>query len=403
LISKAPIQKVLKYADVSMASDDLYIAPLLEDGHIGPVWKDLQKEQRGANESKSQLARCPLLQVADGIAIAAFFVVASGEWLKQLQPSEHMIDYDLLRSARTGIELRFSMQVGGVCLATAELDTRIGGMGEGPVHGYVTGLFKKIFASYAPQDLHMVQLTESILRILGVCNLVWDERIVSPGGNRKEAVCAAISDADVFQLFWSEHAKKSTTVQSEWKYALSLRRDGFVRPVYWSDKPPKPPKELGQLFFSKIPYAPIAIAESLGALLGRAPTITIERVEFMEKQINVTSSGQGNVVNVAEYMVDVVNTVSQNVSQAYATDDLKALLKQLAECIAELAPKIDAAHAERMGSDVKTLSEEMKGLRRPPWYKLALEGIMETAKTIGEVGKPILEIAAKLLPLLLPA
>jgi hypothetical protein len=405
MISNAPKRRMLNYIDVTMTSDDLYVASLLEEGHIGPIWKDLNKEKHSFHERKSKSARCPLLQVSDGVALAAFFVVASDEWMTQLQPEKYVINYDLLKSARTTIKANFSLQVGGVSLADAELNMSIGGMGKGPVRGHVKRLFKTIFASYAPSDLHMVQLTESILRIAGLCELTWDTKVASPGSSRKEAVCAAISDSDVFQLFWSEQARLSGTVRDEWKYALSLRREGFVRPVYWDDKLPEPPKELRRLFFSKILCAQIAhvgVLESLSALLGTRPTINIERMEYMEKQINVASSGQGNVVNVAEYMVDVVNAVNQNVSESHAADDLKDLVRQLADRIAELAPKIDPALAEQMGGDVRTLSEEMRRQQRPAWYKLALEGIKEGAKTIGEIGKPILEITAKLLPLLLP-
>lgn len=81
---------------------------------------------------------------------------------------------------------------------------------------------------------------------------------------------------------------------------------------------------------------------------------------------------------------------------------MKKLISQLADCTAEIAPKIDQSTAEQIGSDVKTLSQEIKGQRREAWYKLTLDSIKEAAQAIGEVGKPILEITAKLLPLLLP-
>src|SRR6185295_5982471 len=68
----------------------------------------------------------------------------------------------------------------------------------------------------------------------------------------------SIQRADVFQLFWSRHAMRSEYVQKEWRYALSLGRANFVRPVYWQDPLPAdeklglPPRELREVHFSKL-------------------------------------------------------------------------------------------------------------------------------------------------------
>jgi len=41
-------------------------------------------------------------------------------------------------------------------------------------------------------------------------------------------------------------------VTEEWKYALGLKRDDFVKPLYWEEPLPPPPGELARLHFSKI-------------------------------------------------------------------------------------------------------------------------------------------------------
>ena len=136
--------------------------------------------------------------------------------------------------------------------------------------------------------------------------------------------------------------------------------------------------------------------------LPERPHLNIE-VNYMEKPMAVTTSGQGNIVNVAEFMRDVTNTVNQNVGQASTPDDVKALVKELADRIAAVALQVAPETAEQMGGDVKALSDEMtKTQPRRKWYQLSLDGIKEAAEAVGEIGKPILETAVKLMPLLLP-
>ena len=62
-----------------------------------------------------------------------------------------------------------------------------------------------------------------------------------------------IDDADVFQLFWSKYAAKSSAVTHEWRYALSHSKGaGFIRPLYW-DEPVYPiPPQLANLHFARL-------------------------------------------------------------------------------------------------------------------------------------------------------
>jgi hypothetical protein len=71
-----------------------------------------------------------------------------------------------------------------------------------------------------------------------------------------------IREADIFQLFWSRNAIQSPFVEQEWRYALSLDRDNFVRPTYWEDPLPElperglPPQELLRLHFHRFSILP---------------------------------------------------------------------------------------------------------------------------------------------------
>ena len=60
-----------------------------------------------------------------------------------------------------------------------------------------------------------------------------------------------IDQADIFQLCWSQSAKKSPYVEREWRRALMRNRESFVRPLYWEDPMPPPPAELASLHFAR--------------------------------------------------------------------------------------------------------------------------------------------------------
>ena len=115
------------------------------------------------------------------------------------------------------------------------------------------------------------------------------------------------------------------------------------------------------------------------------------------------TNSPGAIATVGKYISDVTATVSQQLESSSASDEVKNLMKQLSEQMAAIDPSVSPAKVEQMGSDLKTLSDEMaKAEPRQKWYQISLEGIKEAAIAIGETAKPIVDIVAKLLPLLVP-
>lgn len=64
------------------------------------------------------------------------------------------------------------------------------------------------------------------------------------------ALLKRIEESEIFQFLWSEAAKRSAYVRQEWRHALSLHRDFFIRPVYWEHPMPQPPQELEEIHFA---------------------------------------------------------------------------------------------------------------------------------------------------------
>jgi len=113
-------------------------------------------------------------------------------------------------------------------------------------------LFQTIFASYARDDLRVVEAVDSIVNALGVGELRWDLKVFRSGDEWQTRIQGEIVAADTFQLFWSNKARDSKWVEKEWRYALGLDKKGVIRPVYWTEPMTTPPDALSHLHFAKI-------------------------------------------------------------------------------------------------------------------------------------------------------
>lgn len=133
--------------------------------------------------------------------------------------------------------------------------------------------YHKIFASYSHKDTEVVQTCEAATEALGD-RYLRDVNLLRSGEQWNERLLAAIDEADIFQLFWSEQSAKSFAVEQEWRHALALAvtRPGFIRPVYWTGKPYPIPAELAAIHFDRLDLSRLGARPGrslVGRLLGR--------------------------------------------------------------------------------------------------------------------------------------
>lgn len=118
--------------------------------------------------------------------------------------------------------------------------------------------YDRIFISYSRED-SIVAENYRLAQIAAGNDVFMDTYSIRTGENWRVALANAIDRADIFQLFWSENSASSENVRDEWDYALQFRcaQDRcaeFIRPVFWDDPMPKPPKQLAHLNFRRVPF-----------------------------------------------------------------------------------------------------------------------------------------------------
>jgi mRNA-degrading endonuclease YafQ of YafQ-DinJ toxin-antitoxin module len=117
--------------------------------------------------------------------------------------------------------------------------------------------YRKIFPSYSHTDSWVVDQFALFARALGD-DYLRDVVALRSGEIWNTRLAELIDGADVFQLFWSWNAIDSPYVENEWRHALRLGRQQFIRPVYWHKPMPAyddrdlPPEALTEHHFQFI-------------------------------------------------------------------------------------------------------------------------------------------------------
>jgi hypothetical protein len=130
-------------------------------------------------------------------------------------------------------------------------------------------IFDKIFISYSHKDSAVVDLCVDSYEGLGVRVLI-DKQELRSGQDWRAKLESMIRESDIFQLYWSTAAASSSEVDHEWRLALGLGRNRFVRPLYWETPLPPLPEPLSKYHFSKIDVKSLRRAMKGDGLFRRA-------------------------------------------------------------------------------------------------------------------------------------
>lgn len=124
----------------------------------------------------------------------------------------------------------------------------------------------------------------------------------------------------------------------------------------------------------------------------------VENVVMEQRNINI---GAGATINAPVVMADKIENSFNTLASSQANDELKNLMSEMLKQVVAAGNALPLESAEELARDAETLTKEVSSKNpRRKWYEFSLNNIKETAEAVGEIGKPILEITAKLLPLL---
>jgi hypothetical protein len=123
----------------------------------------------------------------------------------------------------------------------------------------------------------------------------------------------------------------------------------------------------------------------------------------MTTNISVTL-GDGTVIHGDMVIANSIKDSFNHAASADSPGEIKETLKQLASAIGKLIEGLDKESAAEVARDLETLTAEATSAApRKKWWQLSLDSITSAAEKVAGVGKPVLEILAKLTPLLLAA
>lgn len=223
--------------------------------HLGQQSKDYRK---GHGKATKTIARGTKILIIPQVPGCRFNPQrASVLWLEdwhriefRMQASEGLAGFEL----NTPINGRISFYVGPILVAEIKMmvyfsDDVDSINAECPENAYTEEPYQAVFVSYSHSDTSIVQGLEKAYFALGI-KYLRDVHVLRSGEKWNQALLKKIEEADIFQLCWSESAKQSPYVEREWRHALKLQRQSFIRPVYWETPMPDPPKELADIHFA---------------------------------------------------------------------------------------------------------------------------------------------------------
>ena len=115
--------------------------------------------------------------------------------------------------------------------------------------------YRSIFVSYSHADSEIVNRLQMAYKALGDSYLR-DVEIIRSGETWSSVLLAKIKAADIFSALLVEPARDSGFVEKEWRHALTLERERFIRPMFWRKPLPPPPAELAEIHFTYVEMDP---------------------------------------------------------------------------------------------------------------------------------------------------
>ncbi len=116
------------------------------------------------------------------------------------------------------------------------------------------------------------------------------------------------------------------------------------------------------------------------------------------QSINISNSTVGDINQVA---ADTINNSFNKIAKSDAPTELKEHLEKLNAAVKEMIQRLPEAEQKQAAQDLQTLTDEALSEKpRRKWYELSADGLIEAAKTVGEIAAPVITAAKAVLAFL---
>jgi hypothetical protein len=133
--------------------------------------------------------------------------------------------------------------------------------------------------------------------------------------------------------------------------------------------------------------------------------ITAETVILIDRSRNMTKQSQniyGNVTgNINQVAAKTIQDSFNTIAEAEISGALKGKLEELGGAVTEMAKNLPETKQKKVAQDYKSLTDEVTSEEpRKEWYELSAKGLMNAAKTVGEIAMPVITVVKSILALL---
>lgn len=140
-------------------------------------------------------------------------------------------------------------------------------------------------------------------------------------------------------------------------------------------------------------------------LLGESHLLAVvENVEgdyIMSGDKNSITLGDSNIVYGNVVAANLIEESFNQANSAQIASDLRDLLKELAIAVGKISENVSEASAEEAARDLKFLTAEaISKSPRKKYWQVSVDGLIKAAENVGEIGKPVLDLVAKIIPIL---
>lgn len=128
-----------------------------------------------------------------------------------------------------------------------------------------------------------------------------------------------------------------------------------------------------------------------------AGTVLIKEVNVTNQSANI--SGDNNVLNQVAH--STVTDSLNNVRSSPSANEVKPKLEELHVEVEKILPKLPQDTQTEVANDLQAFTNEaLKKKPRKEWYELSSKGLVEAAKSVGEVADPIVKVVKTILELI---